>query len=129
MPPDTFFSRNQFHEILPNIVNECVSGYVCFFQPQDYLSTLEQNIFGLVNHLEQTSRKVTSTEKIGHWFRAISDAEPAESATYLKTAAGDLSRTCEAIEGHHNDLDDGLLVQNLHSIAEYVRAAEVCVCV
>ncbi|XP_064396977.1 uncharacterized protein LOC135343878 isoform X2 [Halichondria panicea] len=87
---------------------------------KDYLCTLEQNILGLVSHLEQASRKGTSTGKIGHWFRAISDSEPLDCVTYLRTAASDLSRTCEAIESHHTDSDDGLLVQNLQSIAEYI---------
>ncbi len=83
---------------------------------------------GLVSHLEQASRKGTSTGKIGHWFRAVSDSEPQDCVTYLKTAASDLSRTCEAIESHHSDTDDGLLVQNLQSIAEYIITAKVCVC-
>ncbi len=92
---------------------------------QDYLCTLEQNILGLVSHLEQASRKGTSTGKIGHWFRAISDSEPLDCVTYLRTAASDLSRTCEAIESHHTDSDDGLLVQNLQSIAEYIVTSKV----
>ncbi len=92
---------------------------------QDYLCTLEQNILGLVSHLEQASRKGTSTGKIGHWFRAISDSEPLDCVTYLRTAASDLSRTCEAIESHHNDSDDGLLVQNLQSIAQYIITSKV----
>ncbi len=100
---------------------------------QDYLCTLEQNLLGLVSHLEQASRKSSSsTGKIGHWFRAVSDSEPVECLTYLRTAASDMSRTCEAIESHHNDTDDGLLVQNLQSIAHYIIAAKVrthCTCI
>lgn len=59
-----------------------------FLFHQEYLSTLEQNILGLASHLESASRRRTALEKTGHWFRAISEAEPA--TTYLKRATGDL---------------------------------------
>ena len=50
--------------------------------------TLEQNVLGLVHHLEQSSRRRATLERISHWFRAISEAESKE--TYLKTATSDL---------------------------------------
>ena len=62
-------------------------------------------------------------ERTGHWFRAISESEPDE--TYLKTAAADLSRTCEATESQHSDSDETLFIHNLQSVADYVRAAQV----
>ena len=55
--------------------------------------------------------------------RAISESEPSE--TYLKTASSDLARTCETMESNHGDSEDTLLIHNLQSIADYVRAAQV----
>ena len=95
-------------------------------RPQEYLTTLEQNILGLANHLEQASRRKNTTERTGHWFRAISESEVTD--TYLRTAAGDLARMCEVMEGHHADSDETLFIQNLQSIADYVRTAQVCGC-
>ena len=46
--------------------------------------------------------------------------------TYLRTAASDLARMCEVMEGHHADSDETLFIQNLQSIADYVRTAQVC---
>lgn len=89
---------------------------------KEYLITLEQHTQGLASHLEQSSRRKTAMEKTGHWFRAISESEPAE--TYLKRAASDLARSCEVMEGHHGDTDEILFIQNLQSIADYVRAAQ-----
>ena len=91
---------------------------------QEYLTTLEQNILGLANHLEQTSRRKNTTERTGHWFRAISESEVMD--IYLRTAASDLARMCEVMEGHHADSDETLFIQNLQSIADYVRTAQVC---
>ena len=91
---------------------------------QEYLTTLEQNILGLANHLEQTSRRKNTTERTGHWIRAISESEVMD--TYLRTAASDLARMCEVMEGHHADSDETLFIQNLQSIADYVRTAQVC---
>ena len=99
-------------------------------RPQEYLTTLEQNILGLANHLEQASRRKNTTERTGHWFGAISESEVTD--TYLRTAAGDLARMCEVMEGHHADSDETLFIQNLQSIADYVRTAlrtaQVCGC-
>ena len=64
------------------------------------------------------------SEKTAHWFRALSESEPVE--TYLKFAASDLARTCESVEGHQIDTDDTLFIQSLQSIADYVKAAQVC---
>ena len=58
--------------------------------PQEYLTALEQNVLGLATHLEQSSRRKTTTEKTGHWFRAISESE--SNDTYLRTAANDLGK-------------------------------------
>ena len=90
---------------------------------QEYLTTLEQNIVGLANYLEQESRRKTTTERTGHWFRAISEAESAD--TYLRSSASDLARMCEVMEGHHADSDETLFIQNLQSMADYVRKAQV----
>ena len=35
------------------------------------------------------------------------------------------SPACEVMEGHHGDTDETLFIQNLQSIADYVRAAQV----
>ena len=93
---------------------------------QEYLATLEQNIVGLANYLEQESRRKTTTERTGHWFRAISEAEGTD--TYLRSASSDLARMCEVMEGHHADSDETLFIQNLQSMADYVRKAQVCTC-
>ena len=95
----------------------------CHHPTQDYLTTLEQNINGLVSHLEQSVRRKASAERTGHWFRAISESEPDD--TYLKTAAADLSRTCEATEGQQTDSDETLFIHNLQSVADFVRASQV----
>ena len=94
---------------------------------QEYLATLEQNIVGLANYLEQESRRKTTTERTGHWFRAISEAEGTD--TYLRSASSDLARMCEVMEGHHADSDETLFIQNLQSMADYVRKAQVRTCV
>ena len=67
-------------------------------------------------------------DSLSIWFRAIAKGEPCD--TYVKTASTDLARTCEAIESHHlnSDGDDALCVQNLQSIADYIRGAKVCRC-
>lgn len=63
-------------------------------------------------------------ERSAHWFRAISDSEP--SHTYLKRASADLARTCEVMEGGQvGDSDEMLFIQNLHSLADYIRVAQV----
>lgn len=36
---------------------------------KEYLTTLEQNLLGLANHLEQSMRRKTSSERTAHWFR------------------------------------------------------------
>ena len=89
------------------------------------MTTLEQNINGLVSHLEQAVRRKATAERTGHWFRAISESEPDD--TYLKTAAADLSRTCEATESQHGDSDETLFIHNLQSVADYVKAAQVSI--
>ncbi|CAI7992835.1 Sorting nexin-7 [Geodia barretti] len=91
---------------------------------KEYLTTLEQNLLGLANHLEQSVRRKTHSERTAHWFRAISESEPGD--TYLKTASSDLARTCDTMETSHGDSEDTLLVHNLQSIADYVRACLVC---
>ena len=78
-----------------------------------------------MSHLEQSVRRKAGAERTGHWFRAISESEPDE--TYLKTAAADLSRTCEATECQHSDSDETLFIHNLQSVADYVRAAQVSI--
>lgn len=88
---------------------------------KEYLTTLEQNLLGLANHLEQSMRRKTSNERTAHWFRAVCESEPAD--TYLKAATSNLARTCDAMESHHGDSEDTLLIHNLQSIADYVRAA------
>jgi hypothetical protein len=88
---------------------------------KEYLTTLEQNLLGLANHLEQSVRRKTHSERTAHWFRAISESEPGD--TYLKTASSDLARTCNTMETSHGDSEDTLLVHNLQSIAYYVRAS------
>ena len=76
-----------------------------------------------MSHLEQSVRRKAGGERTGHWFRAISESEPDE--TYLKTAAADLSRTCEATECQQSDSDETLFIHNLQSVADYVRASQV----
>ena len=46
--------------------------------------------------------------------------------TYLRTAASDQARMCEVMEGHQADSDETLFIQNLQSIADFVRTAQVC---
>ena len=53
----------------------------------------------------------------------ISDSEPHH--TYLKRASADLARTCEAMENHMGDSDEMLFIQNLQSLADYIRVAQV----
>ena len=36
---------------------------------KEYLTTLEQNLLGLANHLEQSVRRKTHSERTAHWFR------------------------------------------------------------
>ena len=62
-------------------------------------------------------------ERTAHWFRAISDSEPHH--TYLKRASADLARTCENIDGQIGDSDEMLFIQNLQSLADYIRVAQV----
>lgn len=76
-----------------------------------------------MSHLEQSVRRKAGADRTGHWFRAISESEP--DVTYLKTAAADLSRTCEATECQHSDSDETLFIHNLQSVADFVRAAQV----
>ena len=76
--------------------------------------------------MEQAARRKAAAERTGHWFRAISESEPDE--TYLKMAAADLSRTCEATESQQSDSDETLFIHNLQSVADYVRAAQVRRC-
>lgn len=82
---------------------------------------------GLTSHLEQAARRGNGSpmERAAHWFRAISDSEPHH--TYLKRAAADLARTCEGMEGQFGDSDEMLFIQNLQSLADYVRVAQVCI--
>lgn len=86
---------------------------------------LEQNLVGLSSHLEQSSRKGHGSpmERAAHWFQAISDSEP--DHTYLKRASTDLARTCEAMESQVGDSDEMLFIQNLQSLTDYVRVAQV----
>ena len=62
-------------------------------------------------------------ERMAHWFRAISNSEPHH--TYLKRASADLARTCENIDGQIADSDEMLFVQNLQSLTDYIRVAQV----
>lgn len=86
---------------------------------------LEQNLVGLASHLEHSTRRGRSSpiERSAHWFSAISDSEPHH--TYLKRASADLARTCEAMESQLGDSDEMLFIQNLQSLAEYIRVAQV----
>ncbi len=86
---------------------------------------LEQNLTGLSSHLEQAARKGrgSSMERAAHWFRAVSDSEPHH--TYLKRAAADLARTCESMEGQVGDSDEFLFIQNLQSLTDYIKVAQV----
>ena len=86
---------------------------------------LEQNLTGLSSHLEQSARKGHGSpiERAAHWFRAISDSEPHH--TYLKKASTDLARTCEGINGQLGDSDEMLFIQNLRSLTDYIRVAQV----
>ena len=86
---------------------------------------LEQNLVGLTSHLEQSARRGRGSpmERSAHWFSAISDSEPHH--TYLKRAAADLARTCEGVELHGGDSDEMLFIQNLQSLADYIRVAQV----
>lgn len=43
---------------------------------KEYLTTLEQNLLGLANHLEQSMRRKTSSERTAHWFRYIDSLSP-----------------------------------------------------
>ena len=36
---------------------------------KEYLTTMEQNLLGLANHLEQSMRRKANTERTAHWFR------------------------------------------------------------
>ena len=88
---------------------------------------LEQNIVGLTSHLEHSSRRGHGSimERSAHWFSAISDSEP--NHTYLKRASADLARTCEGMESQLGNSDEMLFTQNLQSLADYIRVAQVSV--
>lgn len=94
----------------------------CF---QDYLTMLEQNLVGLTGHLEHSNRRGRGSpmERSAHWFSAISDSEPHH--TYLRRASADLARTCEGMEGQLGDSDESLFIQNLQSLTDYIRVAQV----
>lgn len=113
---------------MPHIPAFCCKATLYRISLQDYLTGLEQNMVGLTSHLEQSARRGHGSpmERAAHWFRAISDSEPHH--TYLKRAAADLARTCEGMEAQLGDSDEMLFIQNLQSLTDYVRVAQVCVC-
>ena len=63
---------------------------------QEYLSSLEHNLTGLLREMEQSGLPTESPTS--YWFRNISEAETCE--TYLKEAAASLARVCADMEQH-----------------------------
>ena len=63
---------------------------------QEYLSSLEHNLTGLLREMEQSGLPTESPAS--YWFRNISEAE--ERNTYLKEAAASLARVCADMEQH-----------------------------
>ena len=63
---------------------------------QEYLSSLEHNLTGLLREMEQSG--VPTECPTSYWFRNISEAEGSD--TYLKEAAASLARVCADMEQH-----------------------------
>lgn len=71
------------------------------FSLQEYLSSLEHNLIGLLREMEQSG--LPTECPTSYWFRNISEAETSD--TYLKEAAASLARVCADMEQHQVALE------------------------